>query len=664
MFSSSPAIGALKPGLVAGHYPERKEDKKGIIDHAFNRLEGRIALLSFDRYKDFKKFCLQTDQAGKAVSLLSDQDLQKQGTQLQRQFSRYGLNQKNSIEAFALIREFSSRILGMRHYDVQIMGGWTILQGQLAEMETGEGKTLAATLAAATAALAGIPVHVLTVNDYLVKRDAELMAPLYKALGLTVGYATQEMTAEQRKSAYACNITYATNKVVAFDYLRDRLLLNDSNHLRLQLEPAYRKESNYSQLLLRGLCFAIVDEADSLLIDEARTPLILTQTVQTTERQSQYLTALNVAKTMRQEIDFYLDTNQRLVQISLTGQKKIAEIQQTKNQREHRHNEELIRQALHALHLLQKDREYLIQDDKVHIIDANTGRTMPDRSWEHGLHQLVEAKENCSLTENREQLGRITYQRFFRRYLRLGGMTGTAREVGHEIWKVYSLKTRRIPLNRPSKRKQLTPETYVTCKEKWNAVIKEIEHVHLQGRPILVGTGSVADSETISNLLQIRGLKHRVLNARQDKEEADIIAQAAQLGQITVATNMAGRGTDIVLAPEVKETDGLHIIVTCLNDSARIDRQLFGRCARQGDPGSYRLVLSLEDDLMMKNASTTIISKVSKQLKPQQKSHQAGLKLMRRYQRKTEQNHYQARRNLLQMDLHLKRSLTFSGEME
>lgn len=602
------------------------------------------------------------------MAALDTAQLDKLRIELRRRFRSQGLRHPLCIRAFALIRELAERTINLRHYDSQLMGGWVMLHGQLAEMETGEGKTLAATLAAATAALAGIPVHVITVNEYLVQRDAEAMGPLYRALGLTVGYVIHSMTPEERRAGYACDIVYGTNKQVAFDYLRDRLLLgNNRSRLRLQLESAYADNNRQSQFLLRGLCFAIVDEADSVLIDEARTPLILSRNIDSEKEHAAYHQALKLAQALENRHDFILDAAQRNVQLSMAGQQKLADLPLSKKGlwRNSRRREELVCQALHALHLLHRDRDYLVSEEKVLIVDANTGRTMPDRSWERGLHQLVEAKEGCPLTDAREQVGRLTYQRLFRRYMRLGGMTGTAREVSSELWAVYGLRVQRIPLHRPSRRRELPTLIYPRTKDKWDTVIASVREMQAQGRPVLIGTSSVADSELLSRKLTVTGISHRVLNARQDREEAEIVAAAGKKRQVTVATNMAGRGTDIPLADGVAELGGLHVLAACRNEAKRIDRQLAGRSARQGDPGSHQAILSLEDELIRHNCHPILIKLLGcHPAKGNLLQRKLNLYLVRRTQRKIERQQQETRRILLKHDRQTNRLLAFSGHLE
>ena len=670
MFSSSltAETGAMRPGLISGCYPERGDRESGLIDRSFSVLQGTLARLSIDRQNGLQKIAAAIGRQGETLKTLNSASITALTSELRKKFRVQGLSAQLCMQSFALIREMSARTLQQRHYDVQLMSGWVMLRGQLAEMETGEGKTLAATLAAATAALAGIPVHVITVNEYLVKRDAELMGPLYRTLGLTVGAVTHAMSPEQRRDGYACDITYCTNKQVAFDYLRDRLLLgNNRSQLRLQLESAYTDNNRLNQFLLRGLCFAIVDEADSVLIDEARTPLILTRNVDSSAEQAIYRQALELAGQLESDSDFFIDPVNRGVQLSLAGQQKLEAFATVTDGiwRSARRREELVSQALHALHLLHKDRDYLVAEDKVLIVDANTGRILADRSWERGLHQLVEAKEGCPLTDAREQLGRLTYQRFFRRYLRLGGMTGTAREVSSELWSIYALRVQRIPLHRASQRQEIAAQIYPQSEDKWTAVIAAVKEMQKQARPVLIGTGSVADSELLSQKLTATAISHRVLNARQDKAEAEIVALAGRRGQATVATNMAGRGTDIPLGEGVAALGGLHVISTCRNAARRIDRQLFGRCARQGDPGSYQAILSLSDDLVQQNCKSFIVKILGRYADGKYPlHHQMNLFIMRRAQKKTEKRHREARRSLLQQDRQISRTLAFSGNLE
>ena len=660
--------GALRPGLVSGRYPERADREDGWIEGAVRGLQGFLSRIRIDGQSGLRKIAGDIGRQEAALTILDNTRLDHRVVDLRRRLRSQGLKDPLCIQAFAVIREIADRTIQQRHYDSQLMGGWAMLHGKLAEMETGEGKTLAATLAAATAALAGIPVHVVTVNEYLVQRDASAMRPIYERLGLTVGHVTQDMPPEQRRAGYACDITYCTNKQVAFDYLRDRLVLgNNRGQLRLRLESAYADNARLGQFLLRGLCFAIVDEADSVLIDEARTPLILTREVDSKAEHTAYRQALELAEQLENGLDFHLDPGQRCVLLSLAGQRKLTCLPLPGDGiwRNSRRREELVCRALHALQLLRRDHDYLVSEDKVLIVDANTGRTMPDRSWERGLHQMVEIKEGCPPTGAREQMGRLTYQRFFRRYLHLSGMTGTAREVGPELWSVYGLRVQRIPLNRPCRRRELPARVHPRAEEKWAAIIASVRDMRHRGRPVLIGTGSVADSELLSRKLTDAGIDHQVLNARQDKEEAEIVAAAGRKGQVTVATNMAGRGTDIPLADGVAELGGLHVIAACRNDAARIDRQLSGRCARQGDPGSHQAIVSLEDDLVQRNCHPMLIQFLCRH-RGKGGFFQRMLKrnIIRHAQRKIERRYREARRVLLLHERQTDRLLGFSGHLE
>lgn len=659
---------AMRPGLISGRYPERGDPEQGLIDRCYTRLQGTLARLTIDLQPGLRKVAANIGEQGNFLKGLSRAELENMLISLRGKFLSQGLSYSLCVQSFAIIREVSDRTMQLRHYDSQIMAAWVMLQGQLAEMETGEGKTLSATLAAATVAFAGIPVHVITVNEYLVERDAKIMEPLYKALGLTVGYVTQSMTLEQRRKSYTCDITYCTNNQVAFDYLRDRLLRGDNrSKLRLQIESVYAEKNRPDKFMLRGLCFAIVDEADSVLIDEARTPLILTRNVDSTEEHKAYLQALELARQLENGNDFFIDTALRRVQLSLAGQQKLEKSPVTSDGlfRGARLREELVCHALHALYLLKRDHDYLIEEDKVVMIDANTGRTMPDRSWERGLHQMVEAKEGCPLTAAREQLARLTYQRFFRRYIKLGGMSGTAREVSSELWSVYGLRVRRIPLHRPSKRLKMATQVYPSAKEKWAAVVKAVEEMQNTGRPVLIGSGSVADSEYLSRMLTLEGITLRILNARQNREESEIIAASGQKKHITIATNMAGRGTDIPLSDEVAELGGLHVLAACCNEAKRIDRQLSGRCARKGDPGSHQTILSMEDEQILENYHPLLVRFINSYTpKGGLIQRKLNLLIMRRAQMRIERRHREARRALIQHDKHTGRLLTFSGHME
>ncbi len=659
---------ALRPGVVSGFYPERQEPGINWLERTGSQLSGLFAWRARASSARLQHVAERVEKHSDVMSRLRDAEVKEMVYTLRQRLLTEGLVEKPVAQCFALVREMAGRILSMRHFDTQLMGGWVILNGMLAEMETGEGKTLTATLPACTAALAGIPVHIITVNDYLAARDTALMRPLYETLGLTVGTVTASMGPEARRAAYACDVTYCTNKEIAFDYLRDRITLgNNAGRLQLELERLHDKHARINRLVMRGLCFAIVDEADSVLIDEARTPLIISRPGDTKDQTQTYSEALGLAQQLKPGLHFHVREREREVEITEQGRTRLAGLASAHGGiwSGSRRREELVRQALVAQHLFVCDRHYLVRDDSVQITDENTGRVMPGRSWERGLHQMIETKEGCGVTAQHETVARLTYQRFFRRYLRLSGMTGTAREVAGELRSVYRLNVVTLPSHRPPRRILTGDRIYRTAAAKWSAIVERIRELHHRGRPVLVGTRSVADSEYLSRLLTQASLAHQVLNARQDKQEADIIARAGEAGCITVATNMAGRGTDIRLTPGVEEHGGLHVIAAECNEAHRIDRQLFGRCGRQGDRGSYESILSIEDDLPTRYCPNSLRS-LAASIGDRQRGtpHWIGSSLMWIAQRAAEWRHRRDRRHVLKMDEQLNDRLAFSGRLE
>jgi preprotein translocase subunit SecA len=660
---------ALRPGIAHGAYPERVATSESGWERALRALFGPMARARQASPARRARFLRAVEDHAATLRGRSDARLRARVQDLRHRLAVRGLAAELLPPAFALVREVAGRTLGTPHYDVQLLGGWMMAQGMLAEMETGEGKTLTATLPAATAALAGVPVHVISANDYLVERDAEAMRPVYEALGLSVGSVTErETAAAARREAYACDVTYGTAKQIAFDYLRDGLARG--RHRRrapVRLGDLDRAEPAAGGLLLRGLCFAIVDEADSVLIDEARTPLILSSSVGSADRRKLYRTALRLARQLETGRHYVLDRRARTVDLAEAGRARLEEL--TKSLpgiwSGPRRREEWVVRALTALHLFVRDRHYLVRDGKVQIIDASTGRLSPDRSWERGLHQLIELKEGCDLTPERETIARISYQQFFRRYLRLGGMTGTAREVAPELRSAYRLDTQAVPTRRPLRRRSLGTRVFPSQGAKWRAVVERVREIHRRGRPVLVGTWSVEASERLSGLLEQAGLPHRVLNARHDAQEAAIVAEAGQAGRITVATNMAGRGTDIRLGTGVAERGGLHVIATQRSDARRIDRQLFGRCGRQGDPGSFEAIYSLEDDpvaLYFPAGMLRLLGGGRREGAPL--PPHLGEWLTSIPQRSEEKSHAQMRRNLIDVEEYLGDLLAFAGPGE
>ena len=556
-----------------------------------------------------RAFVARVDAHAQAAAAFDDDGLRRRAAALRQCLRADGFAREPVAECFALVREAASRVIGQRHYPTQLVAGWLLLQGTLVEMATGEGKTFAATLPAVTAALAGLPVHVITVNDYLAARDAEMMGPLYRFFGLQAGAIVHGMTREQRRAIYASHIAYASNKELAFDYLRDRAALGDrASPLHLAVQSLRGQQAQRSQAcVLRGLVFAIVDEADSVFIDEARTPLILSATVGGGPPRDLCELALSWAKRLVEGEHFELERGARRVRLTDAGRDALATLRAGAGDgvqfESERACEQEVHRALMATHLYALDQHYVIVDAKVQIVDEATGRVMPDRAWEHGLHQMIEAKEGLELTGLRETLARITYQRLFRRYLRLAGMSGTATEVAAEIGLTYGLPVVRVPLHRPSRRVLRPPRCLPNAAAKWQAVAQAVAQVALrQRRPVLIGTRTVKASEELSAVLDALGIEHVVLNAKQDGVEAQIVSRAGEAGRVTVATNMAGRGTDIVLGHGVAERGGLHVILTEYHESRRVDRQLFGRSARQGDPGSGEAIVALDDELFSAHA--------------------------------------------------------------
>jgi preprotein translocase subunit SecA len=662
--------GFIQASVETRIYPERDEPRSGKIDRIGAALGGWVAPWLGPKADAYRGIIASVKRETCAIKDLAAGEIRSASDSLRLQLRRYGFRKDLVARAFALVREAARRELDMPHMDGQLIGGLVILRGMVAEMETGEGKTLAATLPACTLALAGVPVHIITVNDYLTGRDAGWMGPIYKALGLSVGTIVHGKDPLARREAYRCDITYCTNKEAAFDYLRDRLVLWDRpSGIRLQLESLYGEHSRVNRLTMRGLHFAIVDEADSILIDEARVPLIISSEAAGSYPAAVYKEAVASAREMVSDEEYLILQNDHTVEITGRGKARIQnkpwpDLGVSINQEQ---KEELIRQALVALHLFRKDKHYLIKDEKIQIVDEYTGRLMADRSWERGLHQLIEVKEGCRPTIAKETRARISYQRFFRRYLGLAGMTGTAREVAGELWSMYRLRVVAIPTNRPMRRKYFPDRAFPAALEKWEAVIRAVEEMHGIGRPVLVGTRSVEASEHLSRLLDARRLPHRVLNARQDKEEAEIIAQAGQTGTITVATNMAGRGTDIRLGAGVSETGGLHVLATERHESRRIDRQLFGRCGRQGDPGSCQALVSMEDELVTAYAGRTLRWAARLALSLPDAGYLGRWVvafLFKKSQNGAERVHARMRQDLLKMDEQVGESLAFTGRAE
>ena len=588
------------------------------------------------------------------MQAMSDEELKDQTRKFKERLAQGETLDDLLPEAFATVREAAKRVLKMEHYPVQLIGGIVLHQGRIAEMKTGEGKTLVSTCPAYLNALAGKGVQIVTVNDYLAKRDAEWMGQVHEFLGLKVGVVLNAMTSEERKAAYQCDITYVTNNELGFDYLRDNM--------------AIYKE----QMVLRDLDYCIIDEVDSVLIDEARTPLIISgQSGKSTKlyevcdvlakqlvrgEESGEFNKLNAI--MGEEItetgDFIVNEKEKVVNLTEQGVKKVEAFFHIDNladaeNLEIQHN---IILALRAHNLMFRDKDYVVKDDEVLIVDEFTGRIMPGRRYSDGLHQAIEAKEHVNVKRESRTLATITFQNFFNKYAKKGGMTGTAQTEEKEFRNIYGMDVIVIPTNRPVIRKDLNDAVYKTKKEKFHAVVEEIVKAHEKGQPVLVGTISIETSQMLSQMLKKRGVPHKVLNAKYHELEAEIVAQAGVHGAVTIATNMAGRGTDIKLDDESKALGGLKIIGTERHESRRIDNQLRGRAGRQGDPGESRFYISLEDDLMRLFGSDKLMSMFNALGVPEneQIEHKMLSSAIEKAQQKIETNNYGIRENLLKYD--------------
>jgi preprotein translocase subunit SecA len=590
-----------------------------------------------------------------AMQARDDQELAALTPQVRQRLQAGETLEQILPEAFACVREAARRVIGQRHFDVQMIGGIVLHQGKIAEMKTGEGKTLAATLPAYLNALTGKGVHVVTVNDYLAHRDSRWMGQIYNFLGMNVGCIVHGLSEQERQAAYNADITYGTNNEFGFDYLRDNMKFD----LREQVQ--------------RGFYFSIVDEVDSILSDEARTPLIISG--QAEKSTDLYVQVNRIIPRLRRDEDYTVDEKSRSASLSDQGVAACERIVGVDNLYDPRHIEILhhIQQALKAHALFRRDVEYIVQDGEVVIVDEFTGRTMPGRRYSEGLHQALEAKENIKIKSENQTLATITFQNYFRMYEKLAGMTGTADTEAEEFQNIYKLEVMVIPTHRPMIRKDYADMIFRSAKEKYAAVVEEIKELHKKGQPVLVGTISIEKSEYLSGLLKRQGIKHSVLNAKQHAREAEIVALAGQKEVVTISTSMAGRGTDIVLGPGVTELGGLHIIGTERHESRRIDNQLRGRSGRQGDPGSSRFYLSLEDDLMRLFGSERISGIMGRLGMEEGEPIESGLitRAIENSQRRVEGRNFEIRKQLLQYDdvlnkqreiIYQQRKLSLSGE--
>ena len=623
------------------------EEKMSVIEKIFGTHSSR-------ELKRIEPLVDKIEALRPAMQALSDEELRGKTEEYKKRLTEGETLDDLLPEAYATVREAAKRVLNMEHYRVQLMGGIILHQGRIAEMRTGEGKTLVSTLPAYLNALEGKGVHVVTVNDYLAKRDAEWMGQVHEFLGLKVGVVLNSMTSEERQEAYKCDITYVTNNELGFDYLRDNMVI-------------YKE-----QLVLRGLHYAIIDEVDSVLIDEARTPLIISgQSGKSTAlyemcdllaRQMkrgddvQELTKMDAIMGVVQEEtgDFVVNEKDKIINLTAAGMEKVERFFHIDNfadpeNLEIQHN---IILALRAHNLMFRDKDYVVKDDQVLIVDEFTGRIMPGRRYSDGLHQAIEAKEHVKVKRESKTLASITFQNFFNLFDKKCGMTGTALTEETEFREIYGMDVVVIPTNRPVIRKDLQDAVYKTKREKLNAIVNAVEEAHATGQPVLVGTITIEASEELSRMLTKRGIQHKVLNAKFHELEAEIVADAGVHGAVTIATNMAGRGTDIKLDDEARAAGGLKIIGTERHESRRIDNQLRGRSGRQGDPGESKFYISLEDDLMRLFGSERLISMFNTLGIPegQEIEHKALTNAIESAQKKIESNNYGIRKNLLEYD--------------
>lgn len=612
----------------------------GALDPVVMRL-ARFDLMHVARRVEAEMIWLET---------LSEAQLRETLAQSTRHLHRDRTRSAATRHCLAAICAMCQRTTGMRPFRTQIAGALGLYAGHLIEVETGSGKTLTAALAAALAAQAGDTVHVITSNAYLAARDRAEFAPLYEALGLTTGLIANSVPPAERPAQYRARIVYACNKDIAFDYLRDRIALGASaSPLRLSLEAVHDPAARAGRLKMRGLPFAIIDEVDAVCIDECRTPLILSQTAEPDPDWA--ADAMGLADGLERGRDYDLDAERRMIELTSRGQARLSELGEEMGGiwRNALRREQAAIRALSARELFHRGEHYVVENGQIQLVDEFTGRLTPDRSLGDGIHQLVEAKEGVAITGRRVTLGRMTYQRFFRRYARMAGMTGTAREVRGEFAAVYGLKVLRLPPPKRSRRKYGRTRIFGSEARKRDWIAQRTQTLSAAGRPVLIATRTIASSEALADILRERGLQFELLNALQDADEADVIAAAGAEGRITVATNMAGRGVDIKIAPKAAQAGGLHVILTEFHEAGRIDRQALGRCARQGDPGSCETVLSWADPLVQKFGGWRA------------RLRYGGVRVFERAQRRAERLHAGARRDLLRQDLKRDEFLDFTG---
>jgi preprotein translocase subunit SecA len=643
------------PGAVWGSYPEQASDAPP-PSFAISSRRRRYLRITTDARRHASEW-----------RALPAPEWQQSLLVIRGELRRVGFEPQILAKALGVLIVACEASLGRTPYDCQLYAAAVLLDKRLAEVATGEGKTLAAALAAAIAGLAGVPVHVVTANDYLAERDAWAMAALFEYIGLSVAHVAPAMDREQRRAVYACNVVYCTAKELAFDALRDRLAMGPQRHALQRRAASLNGSSNpVEATVLRGLCMAILDEADSILLDEASVPLVLSRAVQHTARRAFMWQALAVARQLDRALHFTLAPKTRSVILTAAGRERLQVLTQSLGGpwRRPRYRDEVVLTALTALHLQQRDHHYLVREGGIEILDEVTGRVAPGKVWSRGLHTLVEMKENCKPSAETETVARTTFQRFFQRYVHLCGTSGTLTQARAELRQVYATDVVSVPLRVACRRLTFPMHLFVDHAALWQAVARRVAQMHALGRPVLVGTDSVAESEALSQHLRTAGIDHAVLNARHDRDEADIVARAGQTGRVTVATRMAGRGTDIHLDERARGAGGLHVIVCQRNPSRRLDRQLQGRAGRQGDLGSTETWIVAANAKRLHDAARTIGKRWGKcDVSPAFSRPQILLRLLAAWPQWAEERRLRAlRRHLLEQDLQWEQRLSFAGD--
>ncbi len=649
-------------------YPQRKTDKPGFIE----KLGSRLFHDSLQRLKNnrlsFQAFARMVKKEQLRIDVVDAQALSAEINQLRLQLKRDGLKARLVARCFALVSAVADQQLGISLHDGQILGGWAMLHSMVAEMKPGEGKTLMATLPACTAALAGIPVHIITLSDYHATHDAELMTPLYAALGLTVGVSSTTHEPEQRRESYRSDITYCNNKQLAFDHLRDRLILKKySGQLALRLATIDQTDPLHEDFMLPGLCFALVDDADSVLIDQAITPLIVTRAVDSGNKREVLQHALSLAQQLDHPADYEVNESAQNIELSASGSIHLAEL--TGNAkglwRNSRYREDLVLQALKAQRLFKPDQHYRVIDGRIEISPQTAEAAMNTPAWDRGMQQMLEVKEGCEISGEQETLGRISYQRLFQRYLMMGGMSGNISQLANELKSVYQLDVMSLRPAQKSRRKRYRARILPSQEQKWAAIVERISEIRQAGRPVLIGTRSQADSALLAQMLADTGINPLLLNPEQNDEQAASLALVGQAGQVTIATELCAQGTDIRPGPGVEAAGGLHVILAERYEIGRLDRYFHQLSARRGTAGSYETITSIQDELVIQYSphwsltATEIAWKILPML-----ARPLSLYLSARAQKSAEKKQLNARRMVLRSEEYLDNVLAFTGLRE